>query len=142
MSEVQRTLVLVKPDGVRRGLVGQVVGRIEAKGYRLVAAQLRTADAALLGEHYGEHAGRAFLGPLVEFMLSGPVLAVVVEGHRVIEGVRVLSGATDPTLAAPGSIRGDLACDTGAPVMENIIHASDSPGSAAREIALWFPDLG
>jgi nucleoside-diphosphate kinase len=139
MSEPQRTLVLVKPDGVRRGLSGEVLRRIEAKGYRMVDAQLRTASHDLLAEHYAEHAGKPFVGPLIEFMASGPVLALVVEGHRVIEGVRALSGATDPTVAAPGSIRGDLACDTGAPVIENIVHASDGVESAAREIALWFP---
>lgn len=138
MSELQRTLVLVKPDGVRRGLSGEVLRRIETKGYRLVAARLRTADEALLAEHYAEHAGKPFVGPLIAFMASGPVLSLVVEGYRVIEGVRALAGATDPTTAAPGSIRGDLAADTGAPVIENIIHASDSPQSAAREIALWF----
>jgi nucleoside-diphosphate kinase len=111
-------------------LSGQVLTRIEAKGYRLVAAELRTADEAFLAEHYDEHAGKPFVGPLIAFMSSGPVLAVVVEGYRVIEGVRTLCGATDPTIAAPGSIRGDLAADTGAPVIENIIHASDSPESA------------
>ncbi len=142
MSELQRTLVLVKPDGVRRGLSGQVLSRIEAKGYRMVAADLRTADRALLAEHYAEHAGKPFVGPLVDFMSSGPVLALVVEGYRVIEGVRALAGATDPTVAAPGSIRGDLAADAGAPVIENIVHASDAPESSAREIALWFPALG
>lgn len=141
MSEPQRTLVLVKPDGVRRGLSGEVLRRIEAKGYRLIAARLRTADEALLAEHYAEHAGKPFVGPLIAFMASGPVLSLVVEGHRVIEGVRALAGATDPTTAAPGSIRGDLAADTGASVIENIIHASDSPDSAAREIALWFGSL-
>lgn len=141
MSDLQRTLVLVKPDGVRRGLSGEVLRRIEAKGYRPVAARLRTADEALLAEHYAEHAGKPFVGPLIAFMASGPVLALVVEGHRVIEGVRALAGATDPTTAVPGSIRGDLAADTGAAVIENIIHASDSPESAAREIALWFADL-
>ncbi|MCL2454386.1 MAG: nucleoside-diphosphate kinase [Micrococcales bacterium] len=141
MSEPQRTLVLIKPDGVRRGLSGQVLARIEAKGYRMVAARLRTADAALLTEHYAEHAGKPFVAPLIAFMSSGPVLALVVEGHRVIEGIRSLCGATDPTTAAPGSIRGDLAADTGAPVLENIIHASDSPESSAREIALWFSSL-
>ncbi|MCL2465872.1 MAG: nucleoside-diphosphate kinase [Micrococcales bacterium] len=142
MSELRRTLVLVKPDGVRRGLVGQVLGRIETKGYHVVAAELRTAEPGLLAEHYAEHAGKPFVASLIEFMASGPVLAVVVEGYRVIEGVRALCGATDPTVAAPGSIRGDLAADTGAEAMENIVHASDSPQSADREIALWFPALG
>jgi nucleoside-diphosphate kinase len=138
MSEMQRTLVLVKPDGVRRGLSGEVLRRIEAKGYRMVAARLTTADKGLLAEHYVEHAGKPFVGPLIDFMASGPVLALVVEGHRVIDGVRSLAGATDPTTAAPGSIRGDLAADTGAPVIENLVHASDAPASAEREIALWF----
>lgn len=143
MSErtLDRTLVLVKPDGVRRGLAGEVLRRIEAKGYRLVAVELRTADEALLAEHYAEHAGKPFLPSLVEFMGSGPVLAVVVEGYRVIEGFRSLAGATDPTTALPGTIRGDLAADTGLPVIENIVHGSDSPASAQREIALWFPLL-
>jgi nucleoside-diphosphate kinase len=137
----QRTLVLVKPDGVRRGLAGEVLRRIEAKGYTLVAVELRVADEALLAEHYVEHAGKPFVGPLVEFMRSGPLLAVVVEGHRVIEGFRSLAGATDPTVAAPGTIRGDLACDRGLKVIENLVHGSDAPESAAREIALWFPQL-
>ncbi|MGN8246745.1 nucleoside-diphosphate kinase [Cellulomonas soli] len=137
----QRTLVLVKPDGVRRGLAGEVLRRIEAKGYTLVAVELRQADEALLTEHYAEHAGKPFLPPLVQMMASGPVLAIVAEGHRVIEGFRSLAGATDPTLAQPGTIRGDLARDWGRPVIENLVHGSDSPQSAAREIALWFPAL-
>ncbi|WP_149202014.1 nucleoside-diphosphate kinase [Actinotalea subterranea] len=136
-----RTLVIVKPDGVRRGLVGEVLRRIEAKGYTLVAAELRTADADLLEAHYAEHAGKPFFGPLVEFMSSGPVLAAVVEGHGVIEGFRSLAGATNPTSAAPGTIRGDLGRDWGRPVTENLVHGSDSPESAAREIGLWFPAL-
>ena len=137
----QRTLVLVKPDGVRRGLSGEVVRRIEAKGYTLVAVELREADEALLAEHYAEHAGKPFLTPLIEFMRSGPVLAVVVEGHRVIEGFRSLAGATDPTVATPGTIRGDLGRDWGLKVIQNLVHGSDSEESAAREIALWFPSL-
>lgn len=141
MTDVQRTLVLVKPDGVARGLVGEVLRRIEAKGYTLVALDLRTADDALLREHYAEHAGKPFLQPLVDFMSSGPVAAAVVEGHRAIEGFRSLAGATDPTTAAPGTIRGDLARDWGKKVIENIVHGSDSPESAAREIGLWFPGL-
>ncbi|WP_199423852.1 nucleoside-diphosphate kinase [Actinotalea solisilvae] len=141
MSQAERTLVIVKPDGVRRGLVGEVLRRVEAKGYTLVAAELRTADAALLGAHYAEHEGKPFFGPLVDFMGSGPVLAAVVEGHRVIEGFRVLAGTTDPTTAAPGTIRGDLGRDWGLPVTENLVHGSDSPESAEREIGLWFPSL-
>jgi nucleoside-diphosphate kinase len=137
----QRTLVLVKPDGVRRGLSGEVVRRIEAKGYTLVAVELRQADEALLAEHYAEHAGKPFLTPLIEFMRSGPVLAVVAEGHRVIEGFRSLAGATDPTVATPGTIRGDLGRDWGLKVIQNLVHGSDSEESAAREIALWFPRL-
>jgi nucleoside-diphosphate kinase len=137
----QRTLVLVKPDGVRRGLVGEVLRRIEAKGYTLVALELRTADEALLAEHYAEHAGKPFVQPLVDFMRSGPVVAAVVEGHRVIEGWRSLAGATDPTTAAPGTIRGDLARDWGKKVIENLVHGSDGEDAAAREIALWFPGL-
>lgn len=141
MSSVQRTLVLVKPDGVGRGLTGEVLRRIEAKGYRLVALELRTAPAALLEEHYAEHAGKPFYAPLVEFMGSGPLVAAVVEGDRVIEGFRSLAGTTDPTTAAPGTIRGDLGRDWGLPVAQNIVHGSDSPESAAREIGLWFPGV-
>lgn len=141
MSDVQRTLVLVKPDGVARGNVGEVLRRIEAKGYTLVALELRQADEALLAEHYAEHAGKPFVQPLIEFMSSGPLVAAVVEGQRVVEGFRSLAGATDPTTAAPGTIRGDLARDWGAQVIENVVHGSDSPQSAAREIALWFPAL-
>ena len=141
MSDIQRTLVLVKPDGVSRGLSGEVLRRIEAKGYTLVAVELRTADDALLEQHYAEHQGKPFFGPLVDFMKSGPVLAVVAEGHRVIEGFRSLAGATEPTTAAPGTIRGDLGRDWGLKVTQNLVHGSDSEESAAREIALWFPAL-
>ncbi|SRR5690554_168174 len=135
----ERTLVLVKPDGVRRGLSGEILRRIEAKGYRLVALDLRTPDTALLAAHYAEHEGKPFFTPLLEFMSSGPVLAAIVEGERVIEGFRSLAGATDPTTAAPGTIRGDLGRDWGTAVVQNLVHGSDSPESAAREIALWFP---
>jgi nucleoside-diphosphate kinase len=141
MSDIQRTLVLVKPDGVGRGLSGEVLRRIEAKGYTLVAIELRTADDALLQQHYAEHEGKPFFQPLVDFMKSGPVLAVVAEGHRVIEGFRSLAGATEPTTAAPGTIRGDLGRDWGLKVTQNLVHGSDSEESAAREIALWFPAL-
>jgi nucleoside-diphosphate kinase len=136
---MERTLVLVKPDGVRRGLVGEVIRRIEAKGYTLVRLELRTATRELLAQHYAEHAGKPFYEPLVEFMLSGPVVAIVAEGQRVIEGFRSLAGATDPTAAAPGTIRGDLGRDWGAKVVQNLVHGSDSAESAAREIGLWFP---
>ncbi|MGI8761297.1 MAG: nucleoside-diphosphate kinase [Jatrophihabitantaceae bacterium] len=137
----ERTLILVKPDGVRRGHSGEVLRRVEAKGYRLVAVQLRHADGELLSQHYAEHHGKPFYEPLVEFMSSGPVLAVVAEGQRVVEGFRALAGATDPSAAAPGTIRGDLGRDWGLAVQQNLVHGSDSPQSAAREIALWFPEF-
>jgi len=140
-AATERTLVLVKPDGVRRGLVGEVLRRVEDKGYRITALQMRTAGPELLEEHYAEHVGKPFFGPLVEFMSSGPVVAAVVEGQRVIEAFRALAGATDPTEAAPGSIRGDLGRDEGTMVTQNIVHGSDSLASAEREITLWFPDL-
>ncbi|MEO7746406.1 MAG: nucleoside-diphosphate kinase [Actinomycetota bacterium] len=138
----ERSLVLVKPDGVRRGLVGEVLRRVEAKGYTLVALDLRVPARELLAEHYAEHEGKPFYQPLVEFMMSGPVAAVVIEGERCIEGWRSLAGATDPTAAAPGTVRGDLGRDWGLKVQQNLVHGSDSPESAAREIAIWFPDLG
>ena len=137
----QRTLVLLKPDAVRRGQVGEIIRRIEAKGYALVAMDLRTASAQMLAEHYAEHEGKSFYGPLVEFMSSSPVIAMVLEGERCIEGFRSLAGATDPTVAAPGTIRGDLGRDWGTAVQENLVHGSDSEESAAREIAIWFPAL-
>jgi nucleoside-diphosphate kinase len=135
---MERTLVLVKPDGVRRGLIGEVIRRIEAKGYRLVRLELRSATPDLLAEHYAEHHGKPFYEPLVEFMLSGPVAALVVEGERVVEGFRSLAGATDPTKAAPGTIRGDLGRDWGEKVQQNLVHGSDAPESAEREIGIWF----
>jgi nucleoside-diphosphate kinase len=137
----ERSLVLVKPDGVRRGLVGEVIRRIEAKGYTLAALELRTATRDLLAQHYAEHEGKPFYEPLVEFMLSGPVAAMVLEGERCIEGFRSLAGATDPTVAAPGTIRGDLGRDWGLSVQQNLVHGSDAPESAAREIGIWFPGL-
>ena len=138
---MERTLVLVKPDGVRRGLTGEVIRRIEAKGYRLSRLELREATRELLAEHYAEHEGKPFYEPLVEFMSSGQVTAIVIEGHRCIEGFRALAGATDPTVALPGTIRGDLGRDWGLPVQQNLVHGSDAPESAAREIAIWFPGL-
>ncbi|GAB6983716.1 nucleoside-diphosphate kinase [Nocardioides pyridinolyticus] len=137
----QRTLVLLKPDAVRRNQVGEIIRRIEAKGYGLVALDLRVATPELLAEHYAEHEGKPFYQPLVEFMLSGPVVAIVVEGERCIEGFRSLAGATDPTVAAPGTIRGDLGRDWGLAVQQNLVHGSDSEESAAREIGIWFPAL-
>ena len=136
---MERTLVLVKPDGVRRGLTGEVIRRVEAKGYVLVRLELRNATSELLAEHYAEHHGKPFYDALVEFMLSGPVAAMVVEGERVVEGFRALAGATDPTAALPGTIRGDLGRDWGLKVMQNLVHGSDSPESAEREIGIWFP---
>ena len=141
MTDAQRSLVLVKPDGVRRGLSGEILRRIEAKGYTLAAVELRSATPEILAAHYAEHEGKPFYGPLVEFMLSGPVLAVVIEGQRCIEGFRSLAGATDPTVAAPGTIRGDLGRDWGLAVQQNLVHGSDSEESAAREIGIWFADL-
>lgn len=135
----EKTLVLIKPDGVRRGLVGEVISRIESKGYLIEQSRMLTADRALLENHYAEHKGKPFYEPLVEFMGSGPIVAIVASGNRVIEGFRSLAGATDPTLAAPGTIRGDLARDQGTKVVQNIVHGSDSSESAAREIAIFFP---
>jgi nucleoside-diphosphate kinase len=140
-EQTERTLILVKPDGVRRGLSGEILRRVEAKGYQIVALRLRTATPELLARHYAEHEGKPFYAPLVEFMSSGPVLAMVAQGQRVIEGFRSLAGATDPTAAAPGTIRGDLGRDWGLAVQQNLVHGSDSPESAAREIGLWFPTL-
>jgi nucleoside-diphosphate kinase len=140
LANTEQTLILVKPDGVARNLTGLILSRIEAKGYRLVALRQRLADADLLAQHYAEHVGKPFYQPLVDFMSSGPVVAVVAEGHRVIEGFRALAGATDPTVALPGTIRGDLGRDWGLKVQQNLVHGSDSPESAAREIALWFGD--
>ncbi|MEU1373227.1 nucleoside-diphosphate kinase [Streptomyces triculaminicus] len=134
----QRTLVLLKPDAIRRGLVGEIIGRIERKaGWTIGALELRTLDRATLEQHYAEHVGREFYEPLMGFMSSGPVVALVVEGERVIEGVRALAGPTDPISAAPGSIRGDFGTIT----RENLIHASDSEESAQREIKIFFPGL-
>ena len=134
----EKTLVLVKPDGVARGLVGEVIARIEAKGYTISALRMLQADRALLEKHYAEHKGKPFFEPLLEFMMSGPLVALVAEGNRVIEGFRSLAGVTDPTVAAPGTIRGDLARDQGTKVVQNIVHGSDSPESAAREISIFF----
>ena len=134
----EKTLILIKPDGVRRGLVGEVISRVEEKGYSITALRMLHADRALLEKHYAEHNGKPFYEPLLEFMTSGPIVAMIAEGNRVIEGFRSLAGATDPTVAAPGTIRGDLARDQGSKVVQNIVHGSDSPESAAREIAIFF----
>jgi nucleoside-diphosphate kinase len=135
--DIERTLVLVKPDGVSRGLVGEVLTRIERKGLRLVALELRRLDEQTADQHYFEHREKPFFRPLVEFITSGPLVAAVVEGPRAVEAFRQLAGATDPLKAAPGSIRGDHALN----VQDNVVHGSDSAESAAREIALFFPDL-
>jgi nucleoside-diphosphate kinase len=140
-TAIERTLILVKPDGVARGLSGEVIRRVEAKGYRLVAVTMLIPTSELLAAHYAEHVGKPFYQPLVDFMSSGPVVAVVAEGQRVIEGFRSLAGATEPTGAAPGTIRGDLGRDWGLSVQQNIVHGSDSAQSAQREIGLWFPQL-
>ncbi|MGW5241348.1 nucleoside-diphosphate kinase [Monashia sp. NPDC004114] len=137
----ERSLVLVKPDGFQRGLTGEVLRRIEAKGYVLVSLSVLTPDRDMLAAHYAEHEGKPFYSPLVDFMSSGPVTAVVIEGHDCVKGFRALAGATNPTEALPGTIRGDFGRDWGLAVQQNIVHGSDSPGSAAREIAIWFPDL-
>jgi nucleoside-diphosphate kinase len=132
-----RTLVLLKPDAVRRGLVGDIISRFEAKGLSIVALDLRTIDAAKADEHYAEHVEKDFYPPLRGFVTSGPLLAMVLEGDEAVEVVRALNGATDGRKAAPGTIRGDLSLSN----RENLVHGSDSPESAEREIKIWFPDL-
>jgi nucleoside-diphosphate kinase len=141
MSTIEQTLVLVKPDGVRRGLVGEIIRRIEAKGYIVKNLKMLNANLAILEAHYGEHKGKPFYEPLLEFMQSGPIVALIAEGNRVIEGFRSLAGVTDPTLAAPGTIRGDLARDQGTKVVQNLVHGSDSADSAKREISIFFPEI-
>ena len=135
MSE--RTLVLIKPDGVERGLVGEVLSRIERKGFRIVALELRVLERVIAEEHYGEHKDKPFFGDLVAFITGGPLVAAVIEGPEAIASWRTMMGATNPANAAPGTIRGDLATET----QMNVTHGSDSPESAAREIALFFPGL-
>ena len=134
----ERTLILIKPDGVERGLIGEIISRIERKGLKLTAMDLRVADKATAEKHYAEHANKPFFGELVDFITSAPLVAGVVEGPRAIEAWRQLAGGTDPvSKATPGTIRGDFALN----VAENVVHGSDSPESAAREIAIWFPNL-
>lgn len=135
---MQATLVLCKPDAVRRNLIGAIIARCEAKGYQVADLKLVQPDRELLAKHYAEHEGKPFFEPLMEFMLSGPVVAIRLEGHRVIEGFRSLAGATDPTVAAPGTIRGDLSRDWGTKVIQNLVHGSDSDETAQRELAIWF----
>lgn len=132
-----RTFIIIKPDAVRRGLVGAILARYETKGLRIVALQQRTIDAALADEHYAEHREQPWYPPLRNFITSGPLVALVLEGPSAIDAVRTMNGATNGALAAPGSIRGDYSLSN----RENVVHASDSPESAAREIGLWFPGL-
>ena len=134
---MQRTLVLVKPDGVRRGLAGEVISRLERKGLTLVAMELRTLDRETAEQHYGEHKERPFFGELVEFITGGPLVALVVEGPNAVAGTRRLMGVTNPVEATPGSLRGDYALEIG----QNLVHGSDSEESAAREIGIFFPSL-
>ena len=131
-----RTLILVKPDAFARGLTGEIIARFERKGLKLVALELRQLDEAIAKQHYAEHAERPFFGELVEFITSGPTWALVVEGEAAIATMRATIGATDPANAAPGTIRGDLASS----MPDNLVHGSESPESAKREIALWFGD--
>jgi nucleoside-diphosphate kinase len=132
----ERTFVMVKPDGVQRGLVGEVIRRIEARGLKLAAMKLMQVDKKLAETHYGEHKGKPFYQGLVDFIISGPVVAMVVEGPNAIAAMRAVNGATNPLNAGPGTIRGDYAVDIG----RNIVHASDSADTAAREVKLWFAD--
>jgi nucleoside-diphosphate kinase len=133
----QRTLVLLKPDTVRRGLVGNVLSRFEAKGLSIVTLQMRMVDRELADRHYAEHVDKAFYPPLRDFVTSGPMVAAILEGDEAVEVVRAVNGATDGRKAAPGTIRGDLSLSN----RENLVHGSDSPESAEREIAIWFPEL-
>jgi len=133
----ERTLILVKPDAVRRNLIGDVISRIERKGLRVIAMDLRTIDRETAEAHYAEHAEKPFFRPVVDFITGGPAVALVAEGERAIEAFRALAGATDPVKALPGTIRGDYALEVG----ENMVHGSDSPESAEREIKIFFPEL-
>jgi nucleoside-diphosphate kinase len=134
---IQRSLVLVKPDGVRRRLIGEVIGRLEAKTYDIVAMRMLTMDAEMAKQHYAEHVEKPFFPELLAFITSGPLVAMAVEGEEAIASIRTMMGATNPANAAPGTLRGDFAQLT----TENLVHGSDSPESAARELALYFPDL-
>jgi nucleoside-diphosphate kinase len=133
----ERTLILVKPDAVQRNLIGEIISRIERKGLRVIAMDLRTIDRETAETHYAEHVGKPFFGPVVEFITSGPAVAIVAEGERAIEAFRALAGATDPVKALPGTIRGDYALQSA----KNMVHGSDSPESAEREIKIFFPEL-
>jgi nucleoside-diphosphate kinase len=135
---VERTLVLIKPDGVKRNLIGEIIARCERKGYKVVDLKLTTPSRDLLAAHYAEHEGKSFYEPLMEFMSSGPIVAIALEGNRVIEGFRSIAGSTEPTASAPGTIRGDLGRDWGTTVVQNLVHGSDSVESAKRELKIWF----
>ncbi len=134
----EQTLVLIKPDGVARSLTGEILTRIEDKGYVVTGLKMLQPSKEQLAAHYAEHEGKPFYAPLIEFMSSGPIVAIRLEGDRVIEGFRALAGATDPTTAAPGTIRGDLGRDWGEKVQKNLVHGSDSVESATRELGIWF----
>jgi len=133
----ERTLILIKPDAVRRNLIGEVISRIERKGLRVIAMDLRTIERETAESHYAEHVGKPFFDSVVDFITSAPLVALVAEGERAIEAFRVLAGATDPVKAPPGTIRGDYALE----VSKNMVHGSDSPESAEREIKIFFPEL-
>lgn len=137
MTDKQRTLVLLKPDAVKRHLIGEIIGRYESRGLKVRAIQMRTIDADLARAHYAEHVGREYYQDLEDFITSGPLVAMVLEGRKAIQVVRATNGKTDCADAGPGTIRGDF----GTQKRRNLVHASDSPESAAREIGLWFPDL-
>lgn len=137
MAEIQRTLVLVKPDGVKKHICGEVISRFERKGLHIHAIKMINVPVELAEKHYAEHKGKSFFKDLIDFITSGPVLAMVIEGENAIAAVRQINGATDPLKAVPGSIRGDFATS----IDENVVHASDAPETAKREIALWFPEL-
>ncbi|MDR1426947.1 MAG: nucleoside-diphosphate kinase [Bifidobacteriaceae bacterium] len=141
MANVERTLVLVKPDGVERGLIGRILTRIEERGFAFQALELREATRDVLDAHYAEHTAKPFYPGLVEYMTSGPVVAIVVMGAQAVSSFRSVAGATDPVKAAPGTIRGDFGRDWGDGEIRNLVHGSDSPENAEREIAIWFPGL-
>ena len=137
---MERTLMLIKPDAIRRRLIGEILRRVETKGYDIIAIRLEDPQRSKFERQYAQHRGKDFYNPLIDFMMSGPSIAVVLQGDRVIEGLRSLAGPGDPTSAAPGSIRGDLARDWDTPVYHTLVHASDGPLTAHGEIGLWFPD--
>jgi nucleoside-diphosphate kinase len=138
---IERTLLLIKPDAIERRLIGEIIRRAEVKGYDVVALEMVRPGRGILERHYGQHRGKVFFQPLIDFLLSGPMIACVLQGDRVIEGMRSLAGSSDPTTAAPGSIRGDLARDWDTPIYQTLVHSSESPLASHAEIDLWFPNL-